>query len=111
MTDYAHTDHAAKGRADKARRLAAYAWHRGITGADLRSLPPATRRKLARSAATNPPGTDETWHLVAELLDEKDAWAARHPNHPAAQRHNLDEKILWVKPPVKPWGERRTDSE
>ncbi|MBF6333137.1 hypothetical protein [Nocardia transvalensis] len=103
MPDYAHTDHAARGRADKARRLAAYAWQRGITGAELLVLPAAARRKLARAADTNPPSTEETWTLVARLLDEKDAWAARHPNHPAAQRESVDEKILWVKPPVKPW--------
>ncbi|NKY53055.1 hypothetical protein [Nocardia vermiculata] len=103
MADYAHTDHASKGRAEKARRLAAYLWHRDITGTELASVPAATRRKLARAAGTNPPGTDETWTLVARLLDEKDAWAARNPNHPAAYREQADEKILWVKPPITPW--------
>ncbi|MBB5915238.1 hypothetical protein BJY24_004105 [Nocardia transvalensis] len=103
MTDYAHTDHASKGRADKARRLAAYIWQRGISGADLLALTAAGRRKLARAADTNPPSTDETWAMVARLLDEKDAWAARHPDHPEARRAHLDEKILWVKPPVTPW--------
>ncbi|QIS18283.1 hypothetical protein [Nocardia terpenica] len=103
MTDYAHTDSAEKGRADKARRLAAYLWPRGITAPELLALPPTTRRKLARAAAINPPGTDETWTQVAHLLDKKDAWATRNPNHPAAQRNHLDEKILWVKPPVTPW--------
>ncbi|RDI45286.1 hypothetical protein [Nocardia mexicana] len=103
MTDYAHTDHASKGRAEKARRLAAYVWQRGITGSELLALPASTRRKLARAADTNPPSTDETWALVGQLLDEKDGWAARNPNHPAARRDHLDEKILWVKPPVRPW--------
>ncbi|MFF0493974.1 hypothetical protein ACWDSJ_26525 [Nocardia sp. NPDC003482] len=103
MTDYAHNDHASKGRAEKARRLAAYAWQRGISGGELLALAPATLRKLARAADTNPPGSEETRQLIARLLDEKDAWAARHPNHPAAQRDHLDEKILWVKPPVRPW--------
>jgi hypothetical protein len=103
MTDYAHTDHAAQGRAEKARRLAAYLWQRGITGAELPAIPAATRRKLARAAGTNPPSTEETWTLVARLLDEKDTWAARHPNHPAAQRNHTGDKILWIKPPVKPW--------
>jgi len=105
MADYAHTDVAAKGRAEKARRLAAYIWQRGITGAELLALPDSTRRKLARAADTNPPSTGETWSLAAQLLDEKDIWAARNPNHRAAQRSNTDEKILWVKPPVKPWTE------
>jgi hypothetical protein len=103
VADYAHTDHAEKGRADKARRLASYAWERGITGTEVLALPAAVRRKLARAAGTNPPSTEETWALVAGLLEEKDAWAARHPDHPAAQRGYPAEKILWVKPPVRPW--------
>ncbi|MBL1078349.1 hypothetical protein JK358_28475 [Nocardia sp. 2] len=103
MTDYAHSDHASRSREEKARRLAAYLWQREITGAELLDMPMAQRRKLARAAETNPPSTDETWQAVARLLDEKDAWAARHPAHPAARRDHADEKILWVKPPVKPW--------
>lgn len=103
MADYAHSDHASRSREEKARRLAGYVWARGISGAELLDLPLAQRRKLARAADTNPPSTDETWQAVAALLDEKDAWAARNPAHQAARRDHLDEKILWVKPPVKPW--------
>ncbi|MEU7768226.1 hypothetical protein AB0B25_24350 [Nocardia sp. NPDC049190] len=103
MTDYAHSDTAAKSRAEKARRLASYLWQRGISGAELLALPARTRRKLARAAETNPPSTDETWATVAELLDEKDRWAARNPDHPAATRQHTDEKLLWVKPPIGPW--------
>lgn len=103
MADYAHTDHASKGRADKARRLAAYLWQRDICGTELTVMPAATRRKLARAADTNPPSTGETWELVARLLDDKDDWAARNPQHSAARREHADEKIMWVKPPVSPW--------
>lgn len=103
MNEFAHTDSAENARLLKARRLAAYVWQRGISGAELMDLPMAQRRKLAREADTNPPSTDETWQVVARLLDEKDTWAARHPEHPAARREHADEKILWVKPPVKPW--------
>ncbi|MEU0502430.1 hypothetical protein ACWEO2_26425 [Nocardia sp. NPDC004278] len=103
MTDYAHSDHASKSRAEKARRLAAYIWDRGITGAELLDMPAAILRKLARAAETNPPSTGETWTNVADLLDEKDTWAARYPDHPAAQRNHTDEKLLWVKPPITPW--------
>ncbi|MFD0364006.1 hypothetical protein ACFQZZ_21370 [Nocardia sp. GCM10030253] len=103
MTDYAHSDSASKSRAEKARRLAGYIWDRGITGAELLAMPAVLRRKLARAAATNPPSTDETWASVAQLLDDKDTWAARHPNHAAAQRNHADEKLLWVKPPITPW--------
>ncbi|MBF6213967.1 hypothetical protein IU433_21785 [Nocardia puris] len=103
MADYAHTDASVSRRAEKARRLAVYLWDRDISGAELRDMPAATRRKLARAADTNPPSTDETWHAVADLLDEKNAWADRHPAHPAARRAHADEKLLWVKPPITPW--------
>ncbi|MEV0293886.1 hypothetical protein [Nocardia sp. NPDC050710] len=103
MADYAHTDASVSRRAEKARRVAAYLWDRGVTAAELGDLPAAVRRKLARAAGINPPSTDETWSVVARLLDDKDAWAARHPDHPAARRGHTDEKILWVKPPVKGW--------
>ncbi|MFD6157419.1 hypothetical protein ACFWF7_20940 [Nocardia sp. NPDC060256] len=103
MTDYAHSDTAAKSRAEKARRLASYLWHLGVTGPELLAMPAATRRKLARAADTNPPSTEETWVTVADLLAEKDDWAARHPDHPAARRTHTDEKLMWVKPPITPW--------
>ncbi|MBF6456006.1 hypothetical protein [Nocardia cyriacigeorgica] len=103
MADYAHSDAAARSRAEKARRLAGFIWERGISGTELLAMPAALRRKLARAAQTNPPSTGETWESVARLLDEKDAWAARNPDHPAAARAHLDEKLLWVKPPITPW--------
>ncbi|MFC4127366.1 hypothetical protein [Nocardia rhizosphaerae] len=101
--DHAHSDAATASRVAKARRLAAYLWSRDIHSAELRALPAATLRKLARAAETNPPSTGETWQVVAELLDQKDDWAARNPGHPAAARPHSDEKLLWVKPPVTPW--------
>lgn len=103
MADYAHSPAAEAGRAAKARQLAGYLWDRDISGSELLGLSAAVRRKLARAAGANPPGTEETWQSVARLLDEKAAWAARHPGHPAAARHHIDEKLLWVKPPVAPW--------
>lgn len=103
MADYAHSEAATTGRAAKARQLATYLWDRDISGTELLGLTPTVRRKLARTAGTNPPSTDETWLAVARLLEEKAAWAARQPQHPAAQRKHTDEKLLWVKPPVTPW--------
>ncbi|MGN2640998.1 hypothetical protein ACTD5D_33485 [Nocardia takedensis] len=103
MADYAHTDASVSRRAEKARRLAAYLWDRDIDAAELLALPAAARRKLARAADTNPPSTEETWTAVADLLTEKSAWALRNPDHPATGRPHAAEKILWVKPPVKPW--------
>ncbi len=103
MADYAHSPAAEAGRAAKARQLAGYLWDRDISGSELLGISATVRRKLARAAGVNPPGTEETWHSVARLLDEKAEWAARHPGHPAAARHHTDEKLLWVKPPVAPW--------
>ncbi|WP_280182662.1 hypothetical protein [Nocardia cyriacigeorgica] len=102
MADYAHSDAAARSRAEKARRLAGFLWDRGITGTELLAMPAALRRKLARAAQTNPPSTGETWESVARLLDEKDVWAARHPDHPAAGGGPHDAKIIWGKPPETP---------
>ncbi|WP_028477891.1 hypothetical protein [Nocardia sp. CNY236] len=103
MTDYAHSGAAPQRRAQKARQLASYIWHRAITGTEVLAMPAPVRRKLARAAQVNPPSTEETWTAVATLLEEKDRWAARHPEHPAACRTHADEKLLWVKPPIAPW--------
>lgn len=103
--DHAHSDAATASRLAKARRLASYLWARDISGAELLALPAPVLRKLARAAETNPPSTGETWRVVADLLDQKDAWAARNPGHAAAVRAHTDEKLLWVKPPVKPWSD------
>lgn len=103
--DFAHTDQAAKNRREKAVVLARFAWDRGITGAELLAMTDDYRRRLAREAGAHPPRTMETWNSVAELLDEKTRWARAHPDHAAAGRARLDEKIMWVKPPVRSWFE------
>lgn len=97
---YAHSDVAERSRREKSVALARYLWDRGIDSGELATMPAATRRKLARAADINPPSTDETWTVVAGLLDEKDAWAAGRAEE---TRPHRDEKILWVKPPVRPW--------
>jgi hypothetical protein len=101
--DFAHTDRAEKNRREKAVGLARYTWNRGVSGAELLAMSDDTRRRLARAADAHPPRTMETWALVAQLLDEKTAWAHEHPDHPAATRTHPDEKIMWVKPPVRSW--------
>ncbi|RVW04643.1 hypothetical protein [Rhodococcus spongiicola] len=101
--DFAHTDQASRRRREKALALARFAWDRGITGAELLELPDDRLRKLARAAGTNPPSTHETWTVAAELIDEKDRWAAAHHGDPRAVRPHTDEKIMWVKPPIAPW--------
>lgn len=101
--DFAHTDQAERKRLEKATALARFVWDRAITGDELHRLPDAQRRKLARAAGVNPPSGAATWDVVGTLLARKDAWAASHPDHPAATPAHADEKIMWVKPPVKPW--------
>ncbi|NMN96873.1 hypothetical protein [Antrihabitans stalactiti] len=104
--DFAHSDQAQKMRREKAVSLARFIWDRGIDSVELRGLPDEQLRKLARAAGANPPSTNETWVTVAELLDEKNAWAADHPDHPAAAPSHRDEKIMWIKPPITPWTTR-----
>lgn len=101
--DFAHTDQAEKMRREKAVNLARFIWDRGIDSTELSALSDEQRRKLARAAGANPPSTNETWVTVAGLLDEKNAWAADHPGHPAAAPGHRDEKIMWIKPPITPW--------
>ncbi|WP_081634124.1 hypothetical protein [Rhodococcus rhodnii] len=101
--DFAHTDRAAQSRLAKARALAGFAWDRGIDSAEVLAFTDAVARKFARAAGVNPPGSGETWRVVAGLLDEKAQWALRNPDHPAAARAHRDEKIMWVKPPITPW--------
>lgn len=101
--DFAHSEQAAKSRQDKATALARYVWERGISGAELLALTDTVRRKLARAADITPPSTMETWTITADLLDKKNAWATANPAHPSARPQHLDEKIMWVKPPIAPW--------
>lgn len=101
--NFAHTGEATRNRRTKAVVIARFAWNRGITAEELTALTDDVRRKLARAAGAHPPRTTETWELVARLLAEKSAWAARHPDHPAATPTDADEKILWVKNPPRRW--------
>ncbi|MBJ8347574.1 hypothetical protein [Antrihabitans sp. YC2-6] len=101
--DFAHTDRAGNMRREKAITLARYVWERGIDAVELQTLSDEQRRKLARAAGVNPPSTSETWNEVAGLLDRKDAWAAANPDHPSATPQLVDEKIMWIKPPITPW--------
>ncbi|MGB3369437.1 MAG: hypothetical protein WBA81_02365 [Rhodococcus sp. (in: high G+C Gram-positive bacteria)] len=101
--DFAHSEQAAKSRQDKATALARYIWERGIDGPELLALTDAVRRKLARAADITPPSSMETWSMAAELLVSKNEWASANPTHPSASPQHVDEKIMWVKPPIKPW--------
>lgn len=101
--DFAHTDGADSKRQEKAVTLARFVWELGISSTELAGLADGTRRKLARAAGVNPPGTHETWDLTGALLDRKDEWARAHPDHPGAAPARRDEKIMWIKPPITPW--------
>lgn len=96
-TDFAHSSLAQARRHSKALVLARFLWNRGITVVELTGFDAGQRRKLARAADVAPPSSDETWKIVTELLNEKTAWAASHPDHPAAAQPDMNEKIMWVK--------------
>ncbi|MGC0366442.1 hypothetical protein ABH922_004426 [Rhodococcus sp. 27YEA15] len=101
--DFAHNDIASRSRREKAVGLAKFAWDRDISSTELLALPDDRLRKLARAAGANPPSTRETWTIAADLLDQKEIWAAAHPDRPETARAHADEKIMWVKKPIEPW--------
>lgn len=104
--DFAHTDQAATKRREKATVLAKFAWDRAISSAELLALPEATLRKFARAAGAHPPSSMETWTTAGELIDRKDSWAQQRTG-PEVERAHADEKIMWVKPPITPFGTPR----
>ena len=101
--DFAHSPGSGSMRREKAITLARFIWDRGISRTELQAFSEEQRRKLARAAGVNPPSTHETWDLVDDLIKLKNEWAQAHPGHPSALPGKLDEKIMWVKPPIKPW--------
>lgn len=101
--DFAHSTSSEERRREKAITLARYIWDRGISSSELRGLTDEQLRKLARAAEVNPPSTSETWTAVESLIDQKDQWARAHPDHRAAKPQHPDEKIMWIKPSIKPW--------
>lgn len=82
--DYAHTPTATEQRQVKAKTLARWCYHRGVTAVALTSADSATRRQLAQRAEVLPPrecpGPDlaETWQLVVELLIQRHMWDEAH---------------------------------
>lgn len=100
--DFGHTEQAQARRVEKVRALASYCWDRALTAADLRSMTDATRRRLARAADVHPPSSWETWGLVCEALDAKDAWAGRNSQHPGAIRPRALGRAQWVDSPMSP---------
>lgn len=102
--DFGHTEQAHARRETKVRTLASFCWDRGISPADLRAMTDATRRRIARAADVHPPSSWETWGMVCDALDAKDAWAARNPDHPGAVRARPLGRAQWVEsePPPPP---------
>lgn len=107
--DFAHTESAVRRRREKAVALARFAWDRRISGAELSSLDEATLRGLARAADVHPPSSRDTWDLAVDLLESKDAWAARNADRPEAVRAHPEEKIMWIKPPIPGWRPNRSE--
>ncbi|UYM07659.1 hypothetical protein [Solicola gregarius] len=102
FADFGHTEQAAARRAEKVRALASYCWERALGSADLQTMTDAARRRLARAADVHPPSSWETWGLVCDALDDKDAWAKRNPAHPAATRSHALGRAQWVESQTLP---------
>lgn len=100
--DFGHTEQARARRTEKVRALAVYCWDRALSAADLRAMPDATRRRLARAADVHPPSSWETWGQVCDALDVKDAWAVRNPAHPRSARPLPLGRAQWVDTPPPP---------
>lgn len=87
--DFAHTPAATEQRAAKAKTLARWCYHRGVTAAAVTSADSATRRQLAQRAEVPPPRETqgqlaETWQLVVELLTQRHIWDEAHRADPPA---------------------------
>lgn len=106
FADFGHTEQAAARRAEKVRALASFCWERALGSDDVRAMSESVRRRLARAADVHPPSTGETWGLVCDALDAKDAWAKRNPRHPAATRTQPLGRSQWIEtqtaPPPEP---------
>jgi hypothetical protein len=84
-------DYAARARWDKSLKIAAWAWHNGLTPDHLAACTDTEFARLCRVADVNPPraGSHDTRTLVLAHLVVKTYWAAAHPDHIDAQRTQL----------------------
>jgi hypothetical protein len=82
---FRHNRQAAADRYVKAQAIAAWCWGHGVTPEHLMALTEQERQALARRAVEKP-ASQETQHLAFCMLEVKVAWAAAHPDDPAARR-------------------------
>lgn len=78
-TDYAHTGYARQARTEKAVAIEARLRELGIPLAAARTLPDASRRRVARDAGVRP-GSEETWQQVFRYLADHEL------HHPPPQQ-------------------------
>lgn len=100
---FAHTEQANRRRRDKAIALARYAWDRRIGADELAGFDDAVLRSFARAAGVHPPRSGDTWEAAVALLRRKERWADRNPDRPEVARAHPEERIMWIKPPVRGW--------
>lgn len=115
---------AQENREEKAKEIARLAWRYGLTDADLRALPYASRDRSVRTMTRfareayaaagsdrNPPHGlgSETWNLVAEKLEKMTSRAAR--GLPVPERDLLHERDLWLPPTDEPRAATQDDVE
>lgn len=77
--DYAHTPHATQQRQVKAKTIARWCYHHGVTAAAIEQITPELRRRVAGSVGVHPPTENpdtlgETWRVVVELLHQRTVW-------------------------------------
>ena len=88
MTDFAKTPQAAQNRLWKAKRIAEWCWHNGVTSEAIDYAADAEWAKLCKLAVKRP-ASDQTRRLVEALLVHKEAWAAAFPHDPDAKREPM----------------------
>jgi predicted HD phosphohydrolase len=94
--DYAASTYAHAARWEKSLKIAAWAWHNGLTPDHIAACTDADFGRLCRAAGVNPPrpGSHDTRTLVLAHLVVKAYWAAAHPTHPDARRdHATPEQV------------------
>lgn len=88
MADYAHNQHAARDRLEKAKAIGRWLWERGVTAAQLDLYTDAEWSRVARLAVGRA-ASDDTRLVVYGLMLVKEAWAAAYPGEPGARRRVL----------------------
>jgi hypothetical protein len=88
--DFGHTRQAARNRYVKAQEIARWLWEAGVTAEQLDRW---TDGEWGRTShlAVGRSASDDTRLVVYGMMIVKQAWAAAHPDEPAARRRTLSD--------------------